>query len=364
VSCSGYLWTTISRTPRRSASYASVPTIIPRDALRQVSARLREKTGSTMELRWAAIDKEAARGKKRLRPLAMTLEFSTVRCGSPWLAALRWMKDVFSRGQTLDQRSLTELPEGTIPQRLRSSLLVLDESGTPKRLVADRYELWVYRQIRKRLDAGELHLDDSIQYRAFGDELVPLEQKEEVLRQLDIPWLRRPVEAELDALFAELDQRWVAFERALRRGTPKHLQFEAATQILSWRREKVKAGEDIDPVFYARLGLRDIADIFRFVNQRCDFLSALTPLQPRYAKKVADDNSLMAVILAQAMNHGHLRMAETSDIPYHMLEETYKQCLRLSGETESLARRLPTTGGVENKQRFAQQMALHLLELH
>jgi hypothetical protein len=169
----------------------------------------------------------------------MTLEFSTVRCGSPWLAALRRMKDVFSRGQTLDQRSLTELPEGTIPQRLRSSLLALDESGTPKRLVADRYELWVYRQIRKRLDAGELHLDDSIQYRAFGDELVPLEQKEEVLRQLDIPWLRRPVEAELDALFAELDQRWVAFERALRRGTPKHLQFEAATQILSWRREKV-----------------------------------------------------------------------------------------------------------------------------
>jgi hypothetical protein len=40
--------------------------IIPRDALRQVSARLREKTGSAMEMRWAAIDKEAARGKKRL----------------------------------------------------------------------------------------------------------------------------------------------------------------------------------------------------------------------------------------------------------------------------------------------------------
>jgi hypothetical protein len=30
------------------------------------------------------------------------------------------------------------------------------------------------------------------------------------------------------------------------------------------------------------------------------------------------------------MNHGLLSMAETSDIPYHVLEATYKQYLRLS----------------------------------
>lgn len=68
--------------------------------------------------------------------------------------------------------------------------------------------------------------------------------------------------------------------------------------------------------------------MFRFVNSQCSFLSALTPLQPRYAKKVADIDSLMAVIMAQAMNHGNLVMARTSDIPYHMLETTYQQYLR------------------------------------
>src|SRR3546814_18625562 len=57
-------------------------------------------------------------------------------------------------------------------------------------------------------------------------------------------------------------------------------------------------------------------------------LSALTPLQPRYAKKVADADSLMAVIIAQAMNHGNQVMARTSDIPYHVLESTYQQYLR------------------------------------
>ena len=38
----------------------------------------------------------------------------------------------------------------------------------------------------------------------------------------------------------------------------------------------------------------------------------------------------MAVIIAQALNHGNLSMAETSDIPYHVLEATYQQYLRLS----------------------------------
>jgi hypothetical protein len=72
----------------------------------------------------------------------------------------------------------------------------------------------------------------------------------------------------------------------------------------------------------------DVADVFRFVDSQTQFLSALTPLQPRYAKKVADSDSLMAVIIAQAMNHGNKVMARTSDIPYHMLETTYQQYLR------------------------------------
>jgi len=36
----------------------------------------------------------------------------------------------------------------------------------------------------------------------------------------------------------------------------------------------------------------------------------------------------MAVIIAQAMNHGNQVMARTSDIPYHVLESTYQQYLR------------------------------------
>ena len=303
--------------------------IIPKDTLRQTGERLLEPSSSAMALRWTAVDKEAGYCRRQLRPLAVALEFSSAQRYSPWLAALRWMRGVFSHQQSLDERPLTEIPEHTIPKRLRSHLLTL-ENGKATKLHAQRYEFWIYRQIRKRLDAGELHVDDSTQYRAFGDELVPLDQKAAALEQLDIPWLRRPLDAQLDALFAEQHELWMKLERGLRRGTLKHLAFDAATQTLTGRRLKAGIRDEEDPAFYAQLVPGDIADIFRFVNQRCGFLGALTPLQPRYAKKVVNDDSLMAVILAQAMNHGNYAMARTSDIPYHVLEETYKQYLRLA----------------------------------
>jgi hypothetical protein len=54
------------------------------------------------------------------------------------------------------------------------------------------------------------------------------------------------------------------------------------------------------------------------------------PTSTYYAKRVADEDSLMAVIMAQAMNLGNHGMSETSDIPYHSLEAAHQQYSRLS----------------------------------
>src|ERR1019366_7223410 len=111
-------------------------------------------------------------------------------------------------------------------------------------------------------------------------------------------------------------------------GKLKHLDYNSETKKLSLHRQKADKEAEHEVAFYEQLSFCDVADVFRFVNEQCHFLSALTPLQPRYAKQVADPDSLMAVILAQAMNYGNLVMAGTSDISYHVLEATYQQYLR------------------------------------
>ena len=302
--------------------------IMPRDTLQITGQRLSVKPVSKLALHWQAVDGLAERIRRHLRPLYVTLDFASTVPDSPWLAALAWAKSVFAKQQRLSQRSLAECPEITLPQRLRPYLLTFDANSKPIGLHADRYEFWLYRQIRKRFKSGELYFDDSLQHRHFSDELVSMSEKAGVLAQMDIPFMRQPVDVQLDELTTELRRQWLAFNRELKGGTLKHLDYDKDTQTLIWHKPKVENQKAREQSFYEQLPFCDVADVFRFVNGQCQFLSALTPLQPRYAKKVADADSLMAVIIAQAMNHGNQVMARTSDIPYHVLETTYQQYLR------------------------------------
>jgi len=123
-----------------------------------------------------------------------------------------------------------------------------------------------------------------------------------VLAEMKIPFLQKSIKTQLKALSSELHRQWKAFNRDLKQGKR----------------------------FYEQLLFCDVTDVFRFVNEQCRFLPSTKPLQPRYTKKEADADSLMAVIVAQAMIHGNHVMARTSDIPFHVLETTYEQYLCLA----------------------------------
>lgn len=134
------------------------------------------KPTSKLALHWQAVDGLAERIRRHLRPLYVALDFSGTFPDNPWLAALAWAKSVFAKQQRLSQRPLAECPAATLPKRLRPYLLTFDTDGKPTGLHADRYEFWLYRQIRKRFKSGEIYLDDSLQHRHFSDELVSMDE--------------------------------------------------------------------------------------------------------------------------------------------------------------------------------------------
>ena len=303
--------------------------IMPKETLLTTGKLMTEKPVSQLDLRWAAIDKQGGLCTTNLRPLAMALDFaSDSTSGKSWLDALQWMKSVFVRQQGLAKQPIEDVPPRSIPARLRNFLLRFDQEGKAIGIDAARYEFFVYRQLRKRLSNGDIYLDDSVRHRRFADDLVSMQAKADALQALNIPWLRQSVDATLAALHTELDTQWRAFDSELRSGKLKHLEFDPAAKTLKWHRPKADKDKKVEQAFYSQFQARDFTDIFRFVNEQCHFLSAMKPLQPRYAKKMADEDSLMAVIIAQAMNYGNLKMAQTSDIPYHVLEATYQQYMR------------------------------------
>jgi hypothetical protein len=55
------------------------------------------------------------------------------------------------------------------------------------------------------------------------------------------------------------------------------MDYDPVHKKRSWRKLKLDPEAALQTSFYDKLPVRDIADIFRFVNGQCNFLSALTP---------------------------------------------------------------------------------------
>ncbi|ENU8217700.1 DUF4158 domain-containing protein, partial [Salmonella enterica] len=237
--------------------------IMPREALKSTAQRMSVKPVSRLALQWQAVDSMTALIRRHLRPLYLSLDLTSVVRDSPWAEALNWLRVVFGKKQTLSQRSLEECPPETLPARLRPYLLEYGEDGEPTGLNAERYEFWLYRQIRKRFQAGEFHLNDSLRHRHLSDELVQEGEQASVLAEMKIPFLQKSIKTQLKALSSELHRQWKAFNRELKQGKLKHLEYDKDTQKLTWHKSVISRHKAQEKRFYEQLQFCDVTDVFR-----------------------------------------------------------------------------------------------------
>lgn len=303
-------------------------TIISEDELRTKVSMNDGKEFKAIDFQWKMVDKHFHRYKLQLRPLMRAIDFSSTASDSPWLTAITWLKDIFDADKTIIKYLVTDCPEKTRPKRLQPYLFDTNAKGEQK-FHGDRYEFWIYRQMKKRLKAGELYLADSVHHRSLQQEISSANEKGALTQSLEIPALNNPIKKLLDDRIAELHTEWMRFNNDFTQGKLKHLFYDEKAQTLHLKKSKADGDEEAQEHFYKQLPLCDITDVIRFVNERCRCSSAFTHIQPRYAKLLADENSLNAVIIAQAFNNGNLNMAEISDIPYDNLLNIYQTRVRL-----------------------------------
>jgi len=172
----------------RKAAFA----IIPEDDLRNKVSMDGEKELKLIDFQWKMVDKHFHRYKLQLRPLMMAIDFSSTASDSPWFAAVTWLKKIFGADKTLNKCPVTDSPEKTRPKRLQPYLFDINTKGEQK-FHGDRYEFWIYRQMRKRLKAGELYLADSVHHRSLQQEINSANEKGALVQPLDIPALRNPI---------------------------------------------------------------------------------------------------------------------------------------------------------------------------
>ncbi|NNM59467.1 MAG: Tn3 family transposase [Legionellales bacterium] len=215
-----------------------------------------------------------------------------------------------------------------IPKKLRTYLLEKNTAGQDV-IISSRYEYWLYRQLRKRLQSGEFYLHDSTRHQSLEQILIPKEKLASIMPTLDLTRLHAPINETLEQLCTELNRLWRTFNRKLKKGKLPHLQYDKKSGEMIVRKIKSVMSERPQHELYERLPACDITDLLVFVEEQCQFMKAFTPLQTYRSKKKLQQGELFASILAQALNHGLHKMAQISDISYDTLRETRQQYLRL-----------------------------------
>ncbi len=139
--------------------------LLPAERLQQLCRHLAgEGSQDEASLEWREVDAIMVKVNRNLRPLPRFLSIQGTSAYNKLLDTLKATIEAFERGEPLPTQTVSPT---LIPARAKRYLL--EPSG---KIIRDRCEFMVYRQLRDALEAGDLHCSESARFRSFEDNLI------------------------------------------------------------------------------------------------------------------------------------------------------------------------------------------------
>lgn len=304
--------------------------ILPAAKLTQVADHIVEQSIQLDEqlFQWEYLDQISQRVKTRLRPLLRIIDFQATSANQSLMAAIRFLQTVVQKRKPLAHYQPERFPRRFISAQNKPYLYTTDSAGQ-KQLLVDRYEFLVYRLLRNHLESGDVFCRDSVHFRSIEEDVLSDEQwqdKEALIAQVGLPILTQTAEEHLAELQELLETRLQQVNQRITAGENEDIVIKKSGR---WHLPYPRLADTVNDPFFDALSPVDIQSVCHFVHQRCQFLNAFTHVLHRYAGRKADEQTLIASIIAWATNMGLGRMGETSDVTYQALASNSDTFIRL-----------------------------------
>jgi hypothetical protein len=306
--------------------------LLPRKEFPSVTHYMSDTEFDEAGFEWAYYVRMSHAFKVNLRHLFSELDFAGRVEDTPLLKAVDFLQAALRQGRTPRQSKASQFPLAVIPKGLQRYLFASDAEDKGRRLDVDRYEFLVYRLLRSALEAGNVLVRDSTEFRCFEDDLISDDRwkdKDAVLREIDAPILIRPIEQTLAALHEELEKKFALVNRRIDSGVNRHIKVRGAGEKRRWTLVYPSEEEPINNPFFGELPAIGIADLLWFVHAETNFLSAFTHVLDRYVKHDPAGHEILACLIAFGTNMGLSKMVAVSDLGYSSLRATARNYLRL-----------------------------------
>lgn len=277
---------------------------------------------------YSVISKKIA---KNIRPLAKTINFESEDPYDPLIKALDFLKEVFGKGQSLTKIKSTLFPVDFIPLHLTSYLYTNKNSSEDadkkeKKINIHQYEFLVYEQLEHHLNSGRIFINNSVSFKSLKKDLGDEKRNVKFIKTLNNPVLTLPIKDQLESLKKELNSLLFNVNERIKSGKNKDIKIKKDG---TWTLPYKKKDKDINNPFYEQFPQVSLINMLRFVNQNCNFIDTFTHIKSQYSKNKANENEILACIIAHATSHGISKMGEISDISYKKLLGTSKNFIRL-----------------------------------
>jgi TnpA family transposase len=237
--------------------------------------------------------------------------------------------------------TFNSFPTDFLGKRPDKHLYCTDHGDQPV-LVPNRYEFQVYRQLRDRLEAGDIYCRDSTRFRSFEDDLIDTttwrNQKTALIKRARLPILEQPIEEHLACLEKELETLISDVNQRVSSGENTHIKMGNKRSKTAWQLPYQVNDEGINHFIYNGLSQIDIVQVLGFANQQCGFTTAFEHVLDRNVTSDLDTRTLFAALIAWGTNAGIGPMAQRSDVNYNTLLSVSENFIRL--ETLKIANNL------------------------
>jgi TnpA family transposase len=291
--------------------------VISHKNLKQAVSYMSARDNRRNSIIWKLLAEAQKRFKKNIRRIFLHLNIASENIDLA--LACEFIKSRIAL-KKFDSIEYKLYPKAIIPEYLHD--IFVFKKGTKKHIDFARYEFLVYLELTEHLTSGDANVSDSTRFKSFEQDQLDLNiLNHEDFKNLNLPILNMPIEAHLNDLKTELEERIKETNENIAIGINQSLKIKNWDER-KWTLPYIKQETDTNDPIFEKLNHINIVDVVNFVQEKTNFLSSFTHILPRNTSIEVNLKPLNAALIAKATNHGIYRMSKISDMTY----ETLKQC--------------------------------------
>ena len=128
----------------------------------------------------------------------------------------------------------------------------------------------MYRLLRNNIEAGDVFVSDSLCFRSFEDDLIPLntwqDNKAQILKEAYIPGLSKPITELLQDLETELETKYEEVNRRILSGENAHIKLTKRRDDITWSLPYSREEDTVNNPFFDSIPQISIASLLQFVR--------------------------------------------------------------------------------------------------